>query len=61
VDEVWNFMQNIKRITVMWSRSKTEEEFQYGGHFFSPFDDRDVTEYETIRSIAAPQLPSWYY
>jgi len=25
-----NLMQNIMRITVMWSKSKPEEEFQYG-------------------------------
>jgi len=31
-----NFMQNtgIVRITVMWSKSKPEEKFQYGGRFF---------------------------
>jgi len=29
-----NFMQNIMRITVMWSKSKPEEEFQYGGRLF---------------------------
>jgi len=31
-----NFMQNtgIVRITVMWSKSKPEEEFQYGGRLF---------------------------
>jgi len=28
-----NFMQNIMRITVMWSKSKPEE-FQYGGRLF---------------------------
>jgi len=26
-----NFMQNIIRLTVMWSKSKAEEECQYGG------------------------------
>jgi len=26
-----NFMQNIIRLMVMWSKSKPEEEFQYGG------------------------------
>jgi len=26
-----NFMQHIMLITVMWSKSKSEEEFQYGG------------------------------
>jgi len=31
-----NFMQNtgIVRITMMWSKSKPEEEFQYGGRLF---------------------------
>jgi len=29
-----NFMQNIMRITVMWSKSKPEEEFQYCGRLF---------------------------
>jgi len=29
-----NFMQNIMRITVMWSKSKPEEGFQYGGRLF---------------------------
>jgi len=29
-----NFMQNIMRITVMWSKSKPEEKFQYGGRLF---------------------------
>ena len=28
-------VQNIMRITVIWSRSKPEEEFQYGGRLFS--------------------------
>jgi len=28
------FIQNIMRITVMWSKSKLEEEFQYGGRLF---------------------------
>jgi len=27
-------MQNLVRITMMWSKSKPEEEFQYGGHLF---------------------------
>jgi len=31
-----NFMQNIMRITVMWSKSKQEEEIQYGGRLFLP-------------------------
>jgi len=26
-----SFMQNIMQITEMWSKSKPEEEFQYGG------------------------------
>jgi len=29
-----NFMQNFMRITVMWSKSKPEEKFQYGGRLF---------------------------
>ena len=29
-----SFMQNITGITVMWSKLKLEEEFQYGGHLF---------------------------
>jgi len=29
-----NFMQKTMQITVMWSKSKPEEEFQYGGRLF---------------------------
>jgi len=28
------FMQNTMQIMMMWSMSKPEEEFQYGGRFF---------------------------
>jgi len=28
------FMQNFMRITVMWSKSKPEKEFHYGGRLF---------------------------
>jgi len=37
-DPIWmkfgDFMQNITRFTVTWSKSKPEEEFQYGGRLF---------------------------
>jgi len=37
-DPIWTkfgiFLQNVMRITVMWSKSTPEEEFQYGGCFF---------------------------
>jgi len=34
MDEIDNFTQNLMRITVMWSKSKPEEEFQYGKRLF---------------------------
>jgi len=34
MDEIDNFTQNSMRITVMWSKSKPEEEFQYGKRLF---------------------------
>jgi len=30
------FMQNIMRITAIWSKSKPEVKFQYGGRLFFP-------------------------
>jgi len=38
-----SFMQNIMRITAIWSKAKPEVQFQYGGRLFFPYGSNYIS------------------